>query len=176
MPPSPSSLSTSLPGPFTFLQLTMLLPASKASFSLLSLPRMHFLLPLTHPQEIRPRAASHISHQPTLPHRAPRVHRPPACLHSPMGACGRLIHVCLDSWTENSVKTRGHVCLAQPTATLGLAHSNPELHLPGTSPVYTASIHCPRNKLKSGIQGLAFPMPPVLNPPHIPSPSMLGCP
>lgn len=94
---------------------------------------MLFRLPLTHPQEIRPRAASHISHQPTIPPGAPGVHPPPGCLHSPIGACDCLIHVCLGSCPENSMKARGHVCLAHPTATLCLAQSIPETHLPRPS-------------------------------------------
>lgn len=91
-----------------------------------------------------------------------------------MGACGCLIHVCLGSCPENSVKARGHVCLAHPTATLYLAHSVPEPHLPGPAPVHAASADGPKDKLESGIQGFAFPMLPVLNAPRLPSPSVLG--
>lgn len=69
-------------------------------------------------------------------------------MDSPMGACGCLIHVCLGSCPENSAKARGHVCLAHPTATLYLAHSVPEPHLPEPAPVHSASADGPRDKLE----------------------------
>lgn len=68
-----------------------------------------------------------------------------SCLHSPVGACGCLIHVCLGSCSEHPVKATGHVCLARPTATLCLAHSIPEPHLPGPAPVHTVSSDGPRD-------------------------------
>lgn len=83
---------------------------------------------------------------PTSPHFPPRpvgFHQLPGCLHSHMGVCGSSIHVCLGSWTANSMKAGDHVCLAHPTATLPLAHGFPEHYLPeaialSTEPVLTA--------------------------------------
>lgn len=125
--------------------------------------RNAFSSPLTHPQEIRPRLLPTFPTSLHSPQGTWVFHQRPGCLQLPMGACGCLIHVCLVSWTANSIKAGGHVCLLTPQPHCA-RHMAPQAQLTRHCSTLTAGGAAPGKHSTLKSKGPIVPQPSLQSP------------